>query len=112
MKTWSRSFVGVEANLELLFERYEILGSLASFGENVEADLEQAATSAAGNNTLAWMPMGRVGWHGASSKVLFRELQSEAFAVELLSAGFANKSRRFLELFIENLRRFMQKMSW
>lgn len=113
MTEWRKSFTGAEANFELLFERFEMLGSLAAFDENDEAQLEQAATAAAArNDVLAWMPMGRAGWHSSSAKLLQQELEDDAFILELLGAGYAKNNRRFLQLFAENFKRYARKMSW
>src|SRR3546814_18231380 len=43
MERWRKSFVSVDANFELLFERFELMGSLAAFHENDEQELEKAA---------------------------------------------------------------------
>lgn len=110
MSDWKNSFSGVDSNFELLFERFEILGALASFDENDEAQLEQAAKTR--SDVLGWMPMGRAGWHSSSARVLTQELQDEAFIVDLLTAGYAKNSRRFLELFTENFNRFASRMAW
>jgi hypothetical protein len=111
MGEWKSSFVGVEPNFELMFERFETLGSLASFESHDEAELENAA-KAQSLPVLAWMPMGRVGWHGQSARVLVEELESDGFAAELLSAGFAKNRRRFLQLFIQNFKLYASRMSW
>ncbi|RCV90040.1 SIR2 family protein [Billgrantia montanilacus] len=110
---WKASFVGVDANFELLFERFETLGSLASFEDHDETQLEEAAKStAAHNGVLAWMPIGRVGWHRQSAQILLQELQNEAFIVELLESGYAKNSRRFLELFVQNFKGHTNRMHW
>lgn len=111
MSEWQRSFVGVVANFELLFERFEAMGSLASFDENEESSLEKALV-APGRDVLAWMPMGRAGWHSSSAQTLAQEFAAEPLATELLKAGFARGSPRYLELFIENFNRYVNRMSW
>src|SRR3546814_11035978 len=85
MERWRKSFVSVDANFELLFERFELMGSLAAFHENDEGELEKAAeTSAARNDVLAWMPVGRSSWHSSTAQILLQELESGAHGGELL----------------------------
>ncbi|QBM29321.1 SIR2 family protein [Hydrogenophaga pseudoflava] len=111
MNEWRSSFAGVSAEFELIYERFETLAALAYLEEDSEATLEQALANTP-RGLFAHMPVGRVGWHEASATTLLQELQSEAVITELLNAGFAYKSRRFLELFVENLKRYVSKMSW
>lgn len=111
MNEWRSSFAGVSAEFELVYERFETLAALAYLEEDSEATLEQALVKTP-HGLFARMPVGRVGWHEASATKLLQELQSEAMITALLSAGFGHKSRRFLELFVESLKRYIGKMSW
>ncbi len=113
MTHWRMSFTGVDSNFELLFDRFELMGSLAAFHENDEAQLEKAFEgSAVRNDVLAWMPIGRSGWHSAGARALLHELEDEARVAELLKTGFAKGSRRFLQLFVENFKLYARRMSW
>src|SRR3546814_651482 len=113
MERWRKSFVSVDANFELLFERFELMGSLAAFHENDEQELEKAAgTIAARNDVLAWMPVGRSSWHGSTAKILLQELERGTHVAELLSSGFAKGSPRMLELFIQNLNIVASRQLW
>ena len=113
MTYWCKSFTGADANFELLFERFELMGSLAAFHENDEAQLEtRVEASAARNDVLAWMPVGRAGWHSTGARTLLQELEDESRIVDLLKAGFAKGSRRFLQLFAENFKLYARRMSW
>lgn len=112
MTHWRKSFTGADANFELLFERFELLASLAAFHENDEAQLETAAKSSARSDVLAWMPVGRAGWHSSGARILLQELEDEAYIGELLKVGFAKGSRRFLQLFAENFKLYAQRMHW
>lgn len=113
MTHWRKSFTGADANFELLFERFELMGSLAALHENDEAQLEKAVKeSAVRNDVLAWMPVGRSGWHSATAGTLLHELEDEARIAELLKTGFAKGSRRFLQLFVENFKLYARRMSW
>ncbi len=111
MNEWRSSFAGVSAEFELVYERFETLAALAYLEEDSEATLEQALANTP-HGLFARMPVGRVGWHEVSATTLLQELQSEAMITALLNAGFAYKSRRFLELFVESLKRYVSKMSW
>ena len=111
MASWKQSFIGVEPNFELLFERFETLASLAFLEADNEADLENLLQPSQ-PQSVARMPVGRVGWHGASFRSLVADFESEAMAQLLIAAGFAKGSRRFLELFIINLKRVYARMAW
>ncbi|WP_430471484.1 SIR2 family protein [Thalassospira lucentensis] len=110
MSLWKSSFVGVSSEFELMFERFETLAALAFLEENSEDNLEQALANQSQRGL--YMPVGRAGWHRSSSKALIHEFQLEGVIVALLDAGFAKSSRRYLELFVENFKRSVNKMSW
>jgi hypothetical protein len=93
-----------------VFERFELLAALAYLEENSEASLEQTFANTP-HDLFARMPVGLAVWHEASANSLIREFQSEATITALLDAGFARNSRRFLELSIENFKRYGNKMS-
>ena len=113
MTRWRNSFAGADANFELLFERFELMASLVALHENDEAQLEKAfEASAVRNDVLAWMPVGRSGWHSATARTLLHELEDETRIAELLKAGYAKGSRRFLQLFAENFKLHARRMSW
>jgi hypothetical protein len=113
MTPWSKSFTGADANFELLFERFELMGSLAAFHENDEAQLKKAAEALpARSDVLAWMPVGRVGWHSTGARILLQELEDESRVDALLKVGFAKGSRRFLQLFTENFKLHANRMLW
>jgi hypothetical protein len=110
MSEWKTSFAGVSPDFELVCERFETLASLANLEQNDEAMLEEAA--ARNQEIMVWMPVGRIGWHSDSLHIVTSEFESEATVLALLHAGFARKSRRFLQLFIENLKRYAARMRW
>jgi NAD-dependent SIR2 family protein deacetylase len=113
MTHWHKSFTGADANFELLFERFELMGSLAALHEYDEAQLEKTVeASATRKDVLAWMPVGRSGWHSAGARTLLQELEDESRIAELLKVGFAKGSRRFLQLFVENFKLHAQRIGW
>jgi len=109
MGQWRKSFVGVDAAFELLCERFEMLGALASLGKAGEAELEQQLATQ-GHMNFVWMPLGRVGWDSQVHRQLVQELKSDACSAELLRGGFARNSRKFLNLFIQNFNRVAGSM--
>jgi hypothetical protein len=108
---WGKSFVGLSADFELMFERMELLESLAVFEDNEEAQLESARNSRPGQQ-FAYTPVGRMGWHSSTYRELTREIQSAPLKQELLDAGFARNSSRMIELFVEALGYAASRMRW
>lgn len=108
---WHKRFNGLTPDFELLFERFEVLGSLAHLERHTKADIQQAL---AGNpqQAWAWMPVGRVGWHGRNADKLVTELQAEPTKAGLLEAGFAKGDSEFLDVFIQNFSRIGGRMRW
>jgi hypothetical protein len=111
MESWKHSFIGVESDFELLFDRFETLASLVYLESSSEMDLETLLLQS-GPKTFALIPVGRVGWHLHSFKKMIIELESEVMSRTLISAGYAKGSRRFFELFIINLKRIHAHMVW
>lgn len=111
MNEWRSSFSSMTADFELDFERFEMLGALASLEENSEESLEQSMASNP-TNIFARMSVGRIGWDEARAQRLIQELKAEATGGPLLGAGFAKNSQRFVELFIANFQRYARRMSW
>jgi hypothetical protein len=105
---WGESFVGLVSDFDLLFERYELLGSLAHFGENNQAQIQALRDT---SDPLV-MPIGRAGWRGSDAVKLFLEIQTEPMKSALLKAGFANGESDVLELFVENFKRIAGRRWW
>lgn len=108
---WGKSFAGLAPDFELLYEKFETLGSLAHFERNDETVLS-ATNSQPLDRQPVWMPVGRIGWHMGNYRKLVPEMQSEPLKTALLSAGFANGSEKMLDYFIDNLSRYAGRMSW
>lgn len=108
---WGKSFVGVLADFVMMYERFEVLGSLAHLERNPKADI-QAGLTAETQRPGAWMPVGRAGWDERNSKRLLSEIQAEPLKSALLKAGFAQGDPQFLALFIANFQRFAHRMRW
>jgi len=108
---WSKRFNGLTPDFELVFERFEILGSLAHLERSGKAEVLQML---AGNpqQAWAWMPVGRAGWHSSNADKLVAELQAETMKTALVGAGFAKGDPEFIDLFIQNFRRLVGRMLW
>lgn len=111
-QNWSRSFCDLISDFELLFERFELLGSLTHLERyNGVADL-RAAMEADSPHLLAGMPVGRVGWGGLRKTRLIAELNAKATRAALLNAGFAKGDGAFLDLSIKNFQQMPVLMRW
>ena len=106
---WGKRFNGLTPDFELMFERFEMLGSLAHLERHAKSDVQQQL---AGNpqQAWAWMPVGRAAWH--SSDKLVAELQAESMKAALFEAGFAKGDPEFIDLFIQNFSRIASRMRW
>jgi hypothetical protein len=88
---WGKRFVGLTPDFELVFERFEILASLAHFERNTKADLQIELTGSGGT----FMPMGRSGWHELTANKLIADVQSASMkAVSGTVAGDRLRSDR------------------
>jgi hypothetical protein len=108
---WAPSFTGVMGDFELLFERYEMLASLACLEAMPEAEL-QATLAEPGNAGCVWMPVGRMGWDRARRVRLFGEMAVTEAIEPVLAAGFGLKRRPFIDLFMKNVERVSVRMRW
>lgn len=111
MEHWKSSFAGMATGFELLFDTFEVLGAMAHFEDNAEEALE-AQLALRTSELLTWMPIGRVGWNGSSASKLLQTLEDVALPQALLAEGFSHGRLRFHELFVENLKRAVRRMSW
>jgi SIR2-like domain len=108
---WGKSFLGLASDLELVFDRFETLESLAHFERDELAKIE-ANRRDNPNQQFAYCPLGRVGWHAANYAILMQELTSDPMKSRILDAGFAGGQPRRLELFIECTAHVVQRMRW
>jgi NAD-dependent SIR2 family protein deacetylase len=100
---WGKSFAGLSPDFELMFERFELLGSLAHLEQNKPSDI-QAELSKDPHNYV-WIPVGRAGWHTQNREKLLAEIRSEPVKTALTKAGFARRDPAFVNLFVENFTR-------
>jgi hypothetical protein len=106
---WSKSFLGLTPDFELMFDRFELL---ASFAYLEVVDKSQVSESLNGVGRGTWMPIGRSGWKTSNSKKLLAELQTDQMAKALMSGGFAGGDRSYIEIFAQNFGRISQRMRW
>lgn len=108
---WGKRFIGLASNFELMFERFEMLASLAHLEHTTKVDIQQEL---AGNPQNGWarMPVGRVGWHNGNADKLVAEMLENSTKAALIEAGFAQRDPEFIELFIQNFKRIARRMRW
>src|SRR5690606_36031346 len=83
---WSKTFIGLAPDFELIFERFELLGSLAHFERNDKTSVQQKLVGEPHNGS-AWMPVGRVVWREENADRLVSEIQAEPTRGALTQAG-------------------------
>jgi hypothetical protein len=108
---WGKRFVGLAPDFELMFERFEMLGSLAHLERNEKADVQRALGNTP-QQSWTFMPVGRAGWHTSSAERLVAELQAEPMKATLIQAGFAKGEPEFIDLFVQNFGRIAGRMQW
>lgn len=108
---WGKRFAGLTPDFELMFERFEVLGSLAHFEANDKADVQRQLAAEARNGWV-WMPMGRASWHASNGEKLVAEIQAEPMKAALTQAGFAKGDVELIDLFVGNFKRRAGRMRW
>lgn len=108
---WSKSFVGVLADFEQLYESWEILGSLA-YLERAEITEIDGALDQQQHNGFLWFPIGRSGWHEAMRKRILKDFLSNGTKATLLAAGFGKSDDEFLQKSVENYRRLAARLGF
>lgn len=109
---WGRSFAGLTEDFELLFDRFEIIASLAHFERYTLAEVQEAKAHQRGRQQFEFALAGRFGWRRSSYSTVAQEFQSDAVRPKLLDAGFAHGAPDFLALFVENLAFVVSRISW
>lgn len=92
---WGDSFLGLVPDFDVLYETWEIVGSLA-FCERFRLDELMAATSSTGIQERVWMPIGRSAWHTQTRRQIFEYIKSDDVRQALLDAGFGRGDPMFL----------------
>lgn len=100
--------MGLSPDFELMFERFEILSSLAHVEGASKEQLRQSLEGSQSN--YVFTPVGRGAWRSANK--LVSDMQEEPHKTTLLRAGFAKGDPQFLELFVQNFSRIAARMHW
>ncbi|MBB6469470.1 NAD-dependent SIR2 family protein deacetylase [Aminobacter lissarensis] len=106
---WGRSFVGMQSELGLIFDRFETLGALAHLEEHSEDELKATLSV---HDRKERMSVGRIGWRETARQAVEQDLLVPPIRADLLKAGFAHGSDAYLDLFALNLRRVAGWMGW
>jgi SIR2-like domain len=109
LSEWGTSFVGLTPDFELLFERFELLGSLAYLERYEKAEVQAELKSTEG---WAWMPVGRSAWNTSYADKIISEMKADPMKGALLKAGFAKSDTEFLDAFIANFERIRSRVRW
>lgn len=108
---WGKRFIGLTPDFELMFERFEFLGSLVHLEQNEKAHIEKQLAEGQSRN-FAWMPVGRSGWNGKNAQKLIAEILVDSRKDTLANAGFGKRDPEFIDVFVENFRRVAGQMRW
>jgi SIR2-like protein len=105
---WGKSFIGLSPDFELMFERFEVLGSLA----DLEQNQQQYVQTKLHNNDYVPIPVGRTGWHSPNREKLIAEIRGEPMKTALTAAEFARGQPAFVDLFVANFERTVASLHW
>ena len=110
-ETWGKRFAALVPDFTKMYERFELLCSVAALEVESKSTLSSTLSNNLGNG-FVWMPVGRVGWDSAKSSALVLEFRSEPRKSMLLEAGFANGDADFLDLSLTNFERVANRIQW
>lgn len=108
---WSKSFMGLLSDFELVFERFEILASLAYFEKEDKASVHSSLAHNPRDGAI-WMPIGRSGWHSTYAARIIAEFEAEPLKSLLVQSGFAQNDPVFLGLYFKNFKALAARISW
>jgi hypothetical protein len=111
MAEYAQSFAGLTGDFELLFERYEFLGSLAFFSRYTEAEIEQTLLEKDPDRRLIRMPFGRFIWDNPRRTELLQEFENAGYKNDVFAAGFAKRSDKFYLMFVQNINNWRQRLA-
>jgi len=101
MGKYSRSFIGIVPDFDLLFERFELLASLA-YLQNTRPEDFEAAFAANSFHNFIWSPVGRAIWDRDRRVRLLKELESQEFRNVLRASGFQGGNANLFTHFARN----------
>ena len=103
---WGESFLGVVSNFEELYERWEVLGSIAYCECYTLEDIQVAIS----NGNFVGMPLGRSRWNRGNR--ILELIQRNDLKEVLLQAGFAKGQAKFFDAAITNFRGIATRVAW
>jgi hypothetical protein len=100
---WRKSFAGVTSDFEMLYERFEVTGSLAHLSSTSQTDLKSKLENSSNQNIIGYqrMPIGRTQWNIETKDRLFQQLRSKERRRTLVNSGLA-ESENYIDLFMIN----------
>lgn len=105
LSEWSRDYIGIVADVEGLYDLWEILASL-SFSERYGL----ASLEADDRVDRTWIPLGRNAWRTRSRREVLHRIRGNEVA--LLEAGFCNGESTFLDAAIKSLSAWADRSNW
>jgi hypothetical protein len=110
---WGKSFTGLTPDHEILYGRFEIMGSLAYLSSTSESDLGSALNNKNRSDSSGFvrMPIGQTTLNQPIGIKLVKEFESSQTRKALVKAGFVS-SEYYIDLFMNNFERVMGKIRW
>lgn len=112
MEGWSSRFVGLESSFALLFERFELLGSLAYLEQHEKEEVRRSLAEGSPRSSWTWMPVGRIGWDTRNAEALIAEITGGSMKQALLKAGFGKGDDEFVDISLMNFNALSRRMRY
>ena len=103
---WRKAFARLAPDFELMFERFELLGSLAHL-EDYDKETIRKALARHARDAYVPIPFVRIVWNRSNAEKLLAEIESTQMRESLIRAGFAKNDPEFLDLCITNIKRIV-----
>jgi hypothetical protein len=111
-QSWSQDYLFAPGSYTLLFEEFELLGSLAFITSSNSKDALQAAVNGPSGSNFVWTPIGRVSWDGQTRRRILEKWKLQETTEELMRAGFAPPDGEYLELALKSLNNLASRFQW
>lgn len=99
---WGKSFVGIVDDFERLFDRFEVLGSIAHLDRESDKTISDALSD---RSNYVQTPIGRIYWSRQRLETLIAELSEPSVAATYIAAGFAKGEKQRWEMTLKNIQR-------
>ena len=107
VEDWGRPFLGLNADFENLYDKWEILASLVYSEIYGLHELDSNL-----NTEMQMVPVGRNGWRGSHRDLVIEEIRMDNLRIPLLEAGFAQGDERFFNAAVDNLDKLARRIRW